>query len=254
MNGEIKNGMQCAEFDALLADALDGTLTGEKLTGFERHKVQCGTCGAMFAEAEAGLKWLETLDEVEPPRNLVHNILVATTGVTKREHAAESARQPLWERVRAWVTPHVSPLFTPRFAMSCAMAFFSLSLVMNVTGIRPRDLTPKGVTRAYYDSQAKVVKYYENIRLVYDIESRVRDLKRVTDNGSSAGEVNTNQKQRQKESPKDEKQNNTNREPEQKQYQNYSRDKDDGVLVALDEGYPILNGRGGNYEHLRQTS
>lgn len=251
MNGEIKNGMQCAEFDALLADALDGTLTGEKLTGFERHKVQCGTCGAMFAEAEAGLKWLETLDEVEPPRNLVHNILVATTGVTESEHAAEGPKQPLWDRVRAWVTPHVSPLFTPRFAMSCAMAFFSLSLVMNVTGIRPRDLTPKGVTRAYYDSQARVVKYYENIRFVYEIESRVQELKRLTGNNN---ESNGSQKQRQKESPRDEKQNNTNREPEQKQYQNYSRDKDDGVLVALDEGYPILNGRGGKYEHLRKAS
>ena len=28
MSGETKNGMQCAEFDALLIEALDGTLTG----------------------------------------------------------------------------------------------------------------------------------------------------------------------------------------------------------------------------------
>ena len=28
MAGETKNGMQCAEFDALLNEALDGTLTG----------------------------------------------------------------------------------------------------------------------------------------------------------------------------------------------------------------------------------
>ncbi len=233
MSGETKNGMQCAEFDALLAEALDGTLTGGKMASFEQHKTECATCGAMFAEAESGLKWLETLEDVEPPRNLVHNILVVTTGVTATEHAAEH-KQPLWDRVRAWVTPHVSPLFTPRFAMSCAMAFFSVSMVMNVTGVRPRDLTPKGLTRAYYENEARVVKYYENIRFVYEYESRARELMRVI----YSNEGNSNQKQKTKEPPKDEKQNNTNREPEQKQYQNYSRDKDDVVLVALDRRLP----------------
>lgn len=239
MSGETKYGMQCTEFDALLADALDGQLTGEKMAGFERHKTECATCGAMFAEAEAGLNWLQTLEEVEPPRNLVHNILVATTGATETARAEAVAKQPVWERVSAWVKPHVSPLFTPRFAMSCAMAFFSVSMVMNVSGIsvkdlRRVDLTPKGLTRTYYQSQARVVKYYENIRLVYEIESRVRELKRAT--GSSSDNGSGNQKEQQK--PKDEKQNNTNREPEQKQYQNYSREKDDVVLVALEGRLP----------------
>jgi putative zinc finger protein len=238
MSGETKFRMQCAEFDALLADALDGTLTGGKMAEFDRHKTECATCGAMFAEAEAGLNWLETLDEVEPPRNLMHNILAATTGVTETARAIEVAKQPLWEKIRTWVTPHAAPLFTPRFAMSCAMGFFSLSMVMNVAGIRVKDLTPKGLTRTYYQNQARVVKYYENIRLVYEIESRVRDLKRAAGTSSDNGDSNTNQKQQQKESPKDEKQNNTNRVPEQKQYQNYSREKDDVVLVALDRRLP----------------
>jgi hypothetical protein len=238
MSGETKNGMQCTEFDALLADALDGTLTGGKMAEFDRHKNECATCSVMFAEAEAGLNWLETLNEVEPPRNMVHNILVATSGVAETAHAVETTKQPLWDRIRTWVTPHVAPLFTPRFAMSCAMAFFSISMVMNVAGIRMKDLTPKGLTRTYYDNQARVVKYYENIRLVYEIESRVQNLRRVTGTGSDNGDSNTNQKQQQKEPPKDEKQNNTNRVPEQKQYQNYSREKDDVVLVALDRRLP----------------
>jgi hypothetical protein len=69
---------------------------------------------------------------------------------------------------------------------------------------------------------------------VYEIESRVRDLKRATTNNDNGGE-NQQQKQEQKQAPKDEKQNNTNREPEQK-YQNYSRDTDNVVLVALANG------------------
>jgi hypothetical protein len=234
MNGETQNRMQCAEFDALLADALDGTLTGEKQAGFERHKIECATCSAIFAEADAGLKWLETLDEVEPPRNLVHNILVATSGVAEKASATEPTKPSLWDRVRPWFTPHLSPLLTRRFAMSCAMAFFSVSMVMSVTGIHPRDLTPKGITRACVDGQTKLVKYYENIRFVYEYESRARDVMRIIYNNGS----NTNQNEKQKQPPKDEKQNNTNREPEQKQYQNYSRDNDDGVLVALDIRLP----------------
>jgi hypothetical protein len=238
MSGETKYGMQCTEFDALLADALDGSLTNGKMAEFVRHRNECATCGPLFAEAAAGLKWLETLEEVEPPRNMVHNILVATTGVAETKRAAEIAKQPMWERARTWLSPHVSPLFTPRFAMSCAMAFFSLSMVMNVAGIRVRDLTPSGLTRTYYQNQTRVLKYYENIRLVYEIESRVRDLKRAAGSGSDNGDSNNNQKQKQKESPKDEKQNNTNRVPEQKQYQNYSREKDDVVLVALERRLP----------------
>lgn len=237
MNGETQHGMQCAEFDALLSEALDGTLSNGSMASFEQHKSACATCGAMFAEAEAGLKWLKTLDEVEPPSNLIHNILAVTSGRAETVRAEATAKQPIWERVRAWVEPHVSPLLTPRFAMSLAMAFFSVTMVMNVAGVRAKDLrrmdlTPSGLTKTYYESQARVVKYYENIRLVYEIESRVRELKRAasTDDGS-----NTEQpKQEKKATPKDEKQNNTNREPEQNQYQNYSRDKDDVVLVALD--------------------
>jgi hypothetical protein len=239
MNGETQHGMQCAEFDALMSDALDGTLSNGKMASFEQHKSACATCRAMFAEADSGLNWLKTLDEVEPPSNLVHNILAVTSGRTETVRAEVVAKQPMWDRVRAWVQPHVSPLLTPRFAMSLAMAFFSVTMVMNVAGVRMKDLkrldlTPSGLTKTYYESQARVVKYYENIRMVYEIESRVRELKRAATTVDGSDIQQQQPKQEQKATPKDEKRNNTTREPEQKQYQNYSRDKDDVVLVALD--------------------
>ncbi len=230
MNGEGKFEMQCAEFDALLAEALDGTLSPSQMASFERHKENCATCSVMFAEAQAGMNWLQSLEEVEPPRNLVHNILVATTGQESAARVVTAQKQPWWERAKVWVQPHVSPLFTPRFAMAAATAFFSITLAMTVAGIRVQDLTPSGLTRTYYQSQARVVKYYENIRLVYEIESRVRELKRVTSTDTDSNEQN----QQKKQPPKDEKQNNTNREPEHKQQdQNYSREKNSVVLDAL---------------------
>ena len=76
MSGESKSGMQCAEFEALLADALDGTLTGQVMATFNSHKASCPTCAPMFAEAEAGLSWLKSLDEVEPPADMVRSIML----------------------------------------------------------------------------------------------------------------------------------------------------------------------------------
>src|SRR5207244_5599697 len=81
MPGETRNGMQCTEFEILLSDALDQMLTGAKLESFQSHRRVCPTCGPMFAEAEAGQRWLKSLEEVTPPANLVHSILARTTGI-----------------------------------------------------------------------------------------------------------------------------------------------------------------------------
>ena len=51
MTAEHQNGMQCNEFDALLSDALDHTLSGAKLESFRAHAGSCAICGPLFAEA-----------------------------------------------------------------------------------------------------------------------------------------------------------------------------------------------------------
>ncbi len=67
--------------------------------------------------------------------------------------------------------------------MSFGMAFFSLSVALSVLGVKPADLRsvslrPTAIRHTYYNTQARVVRYYENIRFVYEVESRVRELKR----------------------------------------------------------------------------
>ncbi len=42
-------------------------------------------------------------------------------------------------------------------------------------------LRPAAIRHTYYNTQARVVRYYENIRFVYEVESRVRELKRNVD-------------------------------------------------------------------------
>src|SRR5216684_9216553 len=94
-NAHTSNGMQCAEFDGLVSDALDGVLTGSKLDTFHAHARTCSACGPLFAEVTAGRNWLKDLTEVEPPVSLVNNILASTTGVdTQRLRVNMPARQP----------------------------------------------------------------------------------------------------------------------------------------------------------------
>ncbi len=81
-------------------------------------------------------------------------------------------------------------LFEPRLMMTVAMAFFSIALTLNLTGInlsqvRAADLQPSRLratlTRQYYSTNQQVTKYYENLRLVYEMEARVRELRRSTE-------------------------------------------------------------------------
>ncbi len=103
MAGETKNGMQCAEFDALLNEALDATLTGPRLESFQAHARICAVCGPLFAEADAGRRWMKSLAEVEPPTHLVHNILLATTGYESQRRRRKAQRESLLGRQRSRV-------------------------------------------------------------------------------------------------------------------------------------------------------
>jgi putative zinc finger protein len=207
MPGEIKGGMQCGEFEALLSEGIEGTLNAAQMESFRAHSSTCPNCGPLFAEAAAGRRWLKSLEEVEPPHHLLHNILLATSGVESQLEQKPAKPQPSWtDKVFGWAAPIVATVRQPRFAMSFGMAFFSISIMLNVAGFRLRDLRrvdlrPGALSRFYYETEARVVKYYENIRFVYEFESRVREFKRAT----TPEETTPPPKQNEKEQHKDHK-------------------------------------------------
>jgi putative zinc finger protein len=191
MDADTKHGTPCSEFEALLAEAVEGTLGEPQKGSFQAHVAACPHCGPLFTEAQAGLRGLKALLEVEPPRNLVHNILAATSGREER-HAPE---QPGWAR-RLWqpLAPILGPVWAtvrqPRFAMSFGMAFFSVTLILNLVGVklsdlRVGDLRPSALRynaeRALDETTARATKYYENIRLVYEFQTRMRDLRNAAE-------------------------------------------------------------------------
>ncbi len=95
---------------------------------------------------------------------------------------------PAWQRNTVVVLRRT--LVEPRLAMVAAMAFFSITLTLNLMGIRltnmhPADLAPRNMRRAvsrqYAEVNARVARYYENLRIVYEVEARVQQLRRAAE-------------------------------------------------------------------------
>lgn len=238
------NGVHCADFDARLADLLDGSMAGAELDAFRAHAEACMECGPLFTQAKAGMEMLRALPEVEPPANLVHNILAATTHAEARTTAVAGAAPSAagWrQRVTGRITPAFAPLLQPRLAMTAAMAFFSISMLMNVAGLswqdlRNLDLRPSAISNSasmrYHETTAKVVKAYENIRLVYEIETKVRQL---TNAATSEEQTTPAPAEQQQKKEGTEQQPDSSQNPPKEQNEKYSLEKADVVLAKLED-------------------
>jgi Putative zinc-finger len=194
-----RSGMSCADFDARVMDALDGVLSGGELEQFRAHVEECLECAPVYQQAKAGMEALKSLAVVEAPASLVHNILAKTTMTESSVAKIAQTRPSLVRRVADFISPNLAPAFSdiagafslrnvmqPRFAMTAAMTFFSISLVLNATGFKFRDLKrmdlrPSAVATSaslqYHEATSKVIKYYENIRFVYEWEARLKSIK-----------------------------------------------------------------------------
>jgi len=244
MPDHTSNGMQCHEFDLLLSDALDGVLTGADLDRFQAHAQGCTACGPLFAEAEAGRSWLKGLTEVEPPASLVNNILASTTGVdTQRLRTTVRSAQPQvsWlERMQASISGFIEPVWEtvrqPRFAMSFGMAFFALSVGLTVLGVKPGDvrgllnLRPSDIRHTYYATQARVVRYVDNVRPVLQLQAAIHGVKRSL-NPAEPGPTKSKSKDNK---------NDTTQQPDQKQERNYSQTDNHLILASAPMGPSLL--------------
>jgi hypothetical protein len=189
--GEPGRVLRCDEWESLLADALDEALSAADAAAFTRHHRECAPCAQMLKETEQGRSWMNYLAvEPEVPADLLKKILARTSGGVQLGIAAPALSlppRPAWYRV---MLPAVRQVLEPRLMMTAAMAFFSIALTLNLTGVRVTELRAAdfqpsrlraNLTRTYYSTNEQVTKYYKNLRLVYEMESRVRELRRTTD-------------------------------------------------------------------------
>ncbi|QNI31082.1 zf-HC2 domain-containing protein [Alloacidobacterium dinghuense] len=178
--------LQCEEWEALLVDALDGTLKAEDKAVFTSHGSECPMCAEMLAQAKQGQEWMTYLHE-EPsvPGDLVSKILGRTSGASLPQLAVAGPAQPVAVPVAHFTTRRT--FRDARMLMTAAMAFFSLALSLSLFGVRLdtlrlADLKPSAlqttIARQFYGAKKQMVSYYENIRLVYEVESKMRELRR----------------------------------------------------------------------------
>jgi anti-sigma factor RsiW len=208
----------CAVCETMLPEAVDGLLSETEQSAFNKHVAGCVECARELAEAKRGAAWLSMLKSQapEPPAGLLARILAETTGAVQHESspvqqepsavAAPAASVPAWQPEAHPFTPtpqrgfagqwaafrkqcsdlllteSARIVFQPRFAMTAAMAFFSIALTLNLTGVRLRDLrasnfTPSALKRTVADVDASATRMFQNNRAVYQLESRLSELR-----------------------------------------------------------------------------
>jgi hypothetical protein len=216
----IPSSPACGQWETLLADALDGQLRAEDEATFAEHMANCKACTALFDEARKGREWLEFLSpEPEVPSGLLDKILAQTgpgqvagyglisggTNVLPMSPASIPARKGRVPGTPAWQRPgfagQVRRFAEPRLLMTAAMAFFSIALTLNLTGVRLSslrlaNLRPAAVRsfmeRRLMTASVPIVRYYDHLRFVYEVESRMRELRRGTE-GEGQGTDNGQQ-------------------------------------------------------------
>ena len=190
--------MKCAEVEILLCDYVDGTLRAEEKSALESHIAGCSACAELAKDVAGATAFFETVAAPEPPAELLTRIL----------HEAPSGKQKQTEKT-SWAQRFfggwVNNLLSPRYAMGMAMTVLSFSMIAKFAHIEPRKLTQAdldpvkiwaGIDDRTHRAWDRAVKYYDNLRLVIEIQSRIKDW---TDDSSQAATTNgqaTNNKQK----------------------------------------------------------
>ncbi len=191
----IPSSPACGAWETLLADALDGLLKPEDEANFSAHMAVCPACTALFEESRRGREWLEFLSpDPEVPSGLLDKILAQTGPGQVAGYGLVTGGGNVVPMIPAWQRPglvgRVRRFAEPRLLMTAAMAFFSIALTLNLTGVhlsamRISDLRPSAV-RSFMErrltmASTPIIRYYDHLRLVYEVQSRMRDLKRATE-------------------------------------------------------------------------
>jgi Putative zinc-finger len=168
--------MTCAELEILLCDYVDGTLRGEEKTALESHLAQCNACAELAKDVAGVTAFIETVAPAEPPAELLTRILhELPTG----RPAAE--KRSWWKKLfGGWV----HSMLQPRYVMGMAMTVLSFSMIAKFAHIEPRQLRPSdldpvkiwaGIDDRTHRMWDRAVKYYDNLRLVIEIQSRLKE-------------------------------------------------------------------------------
>jgi hypothetical protein len=161
----------CDLIETRLSDYLEGLLQGPERAEFEAHAKSCADCAPLVASVRSLVGELHSMEVLETPPRLVYAILDQTLGPR--------------ETVSGWegFLNAVRGLATPKFAYGTASVMTTLIIILGASGFSLRksklaDLRPAAIyqsaDRGVHRASAACVKYVSDLRVVYEIQSRLR--------------------------------------------------------------------------------
>lgn len=170
--------MNCTSFENLWLDYFDEALDGATRREVEEHLRECARCAVLVAEMRANRLLSSAIPELEPPPRLIHNIIAQTSGV---------GPTPAWYD---FIFDFVRPQQLPKLAMGSLMAVASLTIVMYAMGIDFRNISTadfkpshlwERTNREVHLAYSRGVRYYNALRIVYEIQSRFQTTEGPSD-------------------------------------------------------------------------
>jgi Putative zinc-finger len=161
----------CDHVEERLIDYLDGWLQGSERATFEEHVANCGQCSPLVSSVAQLVSGMHAIEPVEPPARLIYSILDKTLG--PRETVSG------WQAVKDFL----NGLGSLKFAYGAASVMATCLILVGASGFsfnKPKlaDLRPATVLhnadRQLHLGYAKSVKYVSDLRVVYEIQSRLR--------------------------------------------------------------------------------
>jgi hypothetical protein len=177
--------LTCWECEAQLSEYRDGTLAAPSAASVRAHLQACAACGVLGADLNAVSAALGALPQMEPPPRLLAAILVQTAVPLGVPGSAGAARPypayPAW----SWAGMR-AVLFAPRFTLGVAMSVFAVALTINaaqldLSHVSVADFTPASLAGSVLRQASRVwargVSYYNDLRVVYEIEAALHQLR-----------------------------------------------------------------------------
>ena len=171
------------ELENLASDYLEGQLDAVRRAEFEAHSSECTPCRELVADIRHAMELCRSAEDLEPAPWLVSKILLATIGERKPTFGEQLAA-------------YFRPAARVRIAYAIGMAVFSFSIIINTAGINLRHLTLEDLNprtwfyqanRTGHLAVARAEKFYYDLRVVYEIESRLRQFQQQTGQGKGEG-------------------------------------------------------------------
>ncbi len=160
----------CELTEARLSDYLDGLLSPDDRHAFDMHVNACEHCVPLVAGVSHLLTNLHSLEQIEPPPQLISSILNQTIGPRETKKG--------WQASFGWLRTIASVRFAYYgVSVAAALLIFFAASDISLRKLKLADLSPvnlyHGADRQAHLMYARSTKFVSDLRVVYEIQSRL---------------------------------------------------------------------------------